>query len=184
MAEPARGADRVNDELEVGYDQEFERRWTIAQGVGLVVMASFLVVCLSGLLGRGPFSHRTASAPDGSLHVDYEPAAREGTPTQVTLRMSNPGDAPEPVGVFVSGKLIEPMGLGRTVPDTESTLVGSKGLVLHFTVAPRQADAKIRLDAMPATAGIVHLQAWTGADTTADLPDRRHRVEWTQVVLP
>ncbi len=184
MAEPVRGADRVNDDLEVGYDQEFERRWNIAQNVGLVVMVLFLLVCLSGLLGRGPFSHRTASAPDGSLRVDYEPAAREGTPTQVTLRMSNPDDAPKPVSVFVSGELAEPLGLGRTVPDTESTMVGSRGLVLRFTVAPRQADAKIRLDAMPASAGIVRLQAWTGADASADQPDRRHRASWTQVVLP
>ncbi len=184
MAEPVRGADRVNDELEVGYDQEFERRWNIAQNVGLVAMVLFLLVCLSGLLGRGPFSHRTANAPDGSLHVDFEPAAREGTPTQVTLRLANPGDAPMPVSVFVSGKMAEPMGLDRTVPDTEATMVGSKGLVLRFVVAPRQADAKIRLDAMPASAGIVRLQAWTGADANADMPDQRHRVHWTQVVLP
>ncbi len=184
MPEPVRGADRVNDELEVGYDQEFERRWNIAQNVGLAVMVLFLLVCVSGLLGRGPLSHRTASAPDGSLRVDFEPIAREGTPTQVTLRLANPDDAPMPVDVFVSGKMAEPMGLGRTVPNTEATMVGSKGLVLRFVVAPRQANAKIRLDAMPATAGIVHLQAWTGADANMDQPDQRHRVHWTQVVLP
>ena len=184
MAEPARGADRVSDYLEVGYDQEFERRWTVAQRVGLVVMGGFLLVCLSGLLGRGPYSHRTANAPDGSLHVDYEPAAREGTPTQITLRLANPGDAPLPVSLFVSGTLVEPLGLAHTVPETTATMVGSKGLVLRFTVAPRQADAKIRLDAMPAAAGIVQSEAWTGADATTDLPDRRHRVRWIQVVLP
>ncbi len=184
MAEPVRGADRVNDDLEVGYDEEFEARWTIAQRIGLVVMVSFLVVCLSGLLGRGPFSHRTATAPDGSMHVDYEPAAREGTPTQITFRMANPGDAPMPVSVFVSGSLVEPLGLGHTVPETTAAMVGSKGLVLRFTLAPQQADAKIRLDAMPASAGIVRSEAWLGADATTDQPDRRHRVHWTQVVLP
>ena len=184
MAEPVRGADRVNDELEVGYDERFERRWNIAQNVALVVMILFLLVCLSGLLGRGPFSHRTASAPDGSLHVDYEPVAREGTPTQVTLRLPNPAETPVQVSVFVSGGLAEPMGLGRTVPNAVSSMVGSRGLVLRFNVAPLQADAKIRLDAMPASAGIVHLQAWTGADGQVDLPDPRHSLHWTQVVLP
>ncbi len=184
MAGPVHGADRVNDELEVGYDQGFEARWTIAQRVGLAVMILFLLVCLSGLLGRGPLSHRTATSQDGSLHVDYEPVAREGTPTQITFRMANPGDAPTPVSLFVSGTLVEPLGLAHTVPETTSTMVGSKGLVLRFTLAPRQADAKIRLDAMPGSAGIVEPEAWLGADTAADPPDRRHEVRWTQVVLP
>ena len=184
MAEPVRGADRVNDELEVGYDESFEQRWNVAQNVGLVVMILFLLVCVSGLLGRGPFSHRTASAPDGSLHVDYEPAAREGTPTQVTLRLPNPGETPAQVNVFVSGNIAEPMGLSRTVPDAVSTMVGTRGMVLRFVVAPLQADAKIRLDTMPASAGVIRLQAWTGADGQVDLPDPRHSVHWTQVVLP
>ena len=162
MAEPVRGADRVNDELEVGYDEMFERRWKVAQDVGLVVMVLFLLVCLSGLLGRGPFSHRTASAPDGSLRVDYEPMAREGTPTQVA----------------------EPMGLGRTVPNAVSTMVGTQGVVLRFVVAPLQGDAKIRLDALPAEVGVVRLQAWTGADGQVDRPDPRHSAHWIQVVLP
>ena len=184
MAEAVRGADRVNDELEVGYDQEFEARWTIAQRIGLAVMVSFLLVCLSGLLGRGPLSHRTATAQDGSMHVDYEPVAREGTPTQITFRMANPGDAPVPVSLFVSGMLIEPLGLAHTVPETTATMVGSQGLVLRFTLARRQADANIRLDAMPASAGIVKPRAWLDADKTVDPPDRRHEVRWTQVVLP
>ncbi len=184
MAEPTRGADRVDDYLEVGYDQEFEERWAVAQAIGLVVMVAFLLVCLSGLLGRGPLSHRTAQAPDGSLHVDYEPVTREGTPTQITLRMANPDDATMPVSLFVSGKMVEPLGLARTVPETTATMVGSKGLVFRFTLAPKQADAKIRMAAMPVAPGIVDCQAWIGADATADQPDRRHRVQWIQVVLP
>lgn len=184
MAEPIRGADRVNDELEVGYDQTFEARWTIAQRIGLAVMVSFLLVCLSGLLGRGPYSHRTATSQDGSLHVDYEPVAREGTPTQITFRLANPGAMPTPVSLFVSGTLVEPLGLGRTVPETTAAMVGSKGLVLRFVLAPQQADAKIRLDTMPASAGLVRPRAWLGADSSADPPDRRHEVRWTQVVLP
>ncbi len=184
MAEPTRGADRVDDYLEVGYDQQFEERWVVAQTIGLVVMVLFLLVCLSGLLGRGPVSHRTAHAPDGSLHVDYEPVAREGTPTQITLRVANPDDAPMPVSLFVSGKMVEPLGLARTVPETTATMVGSKGLVFRFTLAPRQSDAKIRMAAMPVAPGIVDCEAWTGADATADQPDRRHRVQWIQVVLP
>ena len=183
-AEPVRGADRVNDELEVGYDESFEQRWNVAQNVGLVVMVLFLLVCVSGLLGRGPFSHRTVSAPDGSLRVDYEPVAREGTPTQVTLRVPNSAETPEQVSVFLSGSIAEPMGLGRTVPNAVSTMVGTQGVVLRFVVAPLQADAKIRLDALPAEVGVVRLRAWTGADGTVDLPDPRHGAHWTQVVLP
>ena len=43
-------------------------------------------------------------------------------------------------------------------------MVGTQGVVLRFVVAPLQADAKIRLDALPAEVGVVRLRAWTGAD--------------------
>lgn len=46
------GADKVNDELEVGFDEPFESRWSRAEQVGRVVMVLVAAAGLSGLLGR------------------------------------------------------------------------------------------------------------------------------------
>lgn len=70
MQEQTRGAAPVNGDLEVGYDERFERRWYDCQIVALPCMATFLLACLAGLLGGGPYSHRTAASPDATLHAD------------------------------------------------------------------------------------------------------------------
>ena len=184
MAEPLHGADKVNGDLEVGYNEPFEKRWIVAQNIGLVVMILFLVACVAGLLGRGPLSHRTTITSDRSLNVDYEPIAREGTPTQITLRISNPSITPMPVAVFLSGTMIEPLGLARTMPTTDVSMVGSNGVVMRFTIAPLEHNAMIRLSTTPPGPGIVHLRAWTGAELGTASPDPAHIARWTQVVLP
>lgn len=184
MAEPLHGADKVNGDLEVGYDEHFEQRWIVAQNIGLVVMVLFLMACISGFLGRGPFSHRTTVTPDQSLNVDYEPVAREGTPTQITLRVSNASTMPMPVAIFLSGTIIEPLGLARTLPPTDVSMVGSSGVIMRFAIAPLQDNAMIRLSTTPVSPGIVHLRAWTGADAGTVPPDPTHIAHWTQVVLP
>ena len=48
-----RGADAVNDELEVGFDERFEHRWVWAERAGRVVMVLFVGAALFGLLGHG-----------------------------------------------------------------------------------------------------------------------------------
>src|ERR1700712_514997 len=89
------GADRINDELEVGFDHIFEARWLWAERVGRVVMLLFVAAGIGGLLGRGPYSHETTTVPMSDLSVDFEPIARSQTGTQVTLHLQNPGSKSE-----------------------------------------------------------------------------------------
>lgn len=185
MQEQKRGAAPVNGDLEVGYDEKFERRWYSFQLVALLCMVTFLLVCLAGLLGRGPYSHRTAASPDATLRVDYEPVAREGTPTLVTLHAANPADTSLSLRVFVSGEAAEPLGLDHTLPAADAALVGDRGILFRFTLAPHQADAKIRLAAMPGAPGLARLRAWTGGQGDApDPPDDRAVAHWSQLILP
>jgi hypothetical protein len=168
------GADRVNDEFEVGFDQDFERKWYYAELAGRAVMILFVAAALAGLLGRGPLSHRRVYAAGGGLSVDYEPVARHNTPTTVTLHIPNETAAPRPVVVFVGQTMIEPMGLQRTVPLAESSTVNRDGLSLHFVIQPNQPDALIRLELLPTALGVVRLQA---------AADGKH-VAWSVFVAP
>jgi hypothetical protein len=170
---PLRGAAPVNDEFEVGYDAPFERSWRRAELIGQAVMLGFVALALSGLLGRGPFSHDTARTPDGLLSVDYEPVARQDTPTTITLHIAPALERNGVADVQLASTVIEPFGFERAAPIPAATRALADGLTLSFAVQPDQ-ESLVRLAARPAGAGPIHLRAQVGGETLA----------WTQVVLP
>ena len=177
MSDPAsvlHGAELVNDEVEVGFNERFERRWVWVQRVGTAIMVLFTVANLSGALGRGPFSHHTVKSIVGGLTVDYEPVSRAQTPTQVTLHVSNrgPGDRVE---IFLGSISIEPMGLTRITPQPLDTKAVDGGLILSLSVPAGTLDGLVRLQLMPVGPGLFEQEA--------HLVDHQP-VRWTQAVLP
>ncbi len=172
--EPLRGADRVNDELEVGYDEPFERRFHRAELAGRAFLVLVVALALSGLLGRGPFSHETVRTPGGGPSVDYEPVARYDTPTQVTLHL-HPAPGQDTTTVAIDTGFIEPMGLTALQPTPLASVAHDGGLSLTFGVRPGPADTLVRLQLKPSVVGPVSLRA-----TVDDAPP----LEWTQVILP
>ena len=168
------GADRVNEELEVGFDQPFEKKWLRAEQVGRVVMVLFVAASIAGLLGRGPYSHSTQKSADASTAVDFEPVARSQTGTQVTFHINNESGAPS-VNLFIGAKLIEPMGLLHILPQPVSTHAVPGGLLLTVAVPAHTHDAAVRLMLMPVGIGPEYLVAQQeGHDV----------LHWTQFVVP
>ncbi len=172
--QPVQGADRINDELEVGFDAGFERRWVWVQRAGVTFMLAIAIASLFGLLGRGPFSHRTERTAESGLAVDFEPVAREQTPTQVTLHLHNDTESPE-MQVFIGTTTIEPMGLTRILPQPVSTRSVVGGLVVSVAVPPGTTDALLRLILQPGNPGLIQQQA----NLVGQPP-----IRWTQLVLP
>ncbi len=168
------GADRVNSEFEVGYDESFERRWVWAERAGRIVMIVFVAAGLAGLLGRGPFSHRTSTIPGAGLAVDYEPITRVQTDTQITLHVRNESAAPM-VRILVSTQLVEPMGLERILPQPLAEAAEGDGMALTFAMPPGTRDGHIRFMVQPAGIGAVPL--------TAQL-EGHPAVHWSQLALP
>jgi hypothetical protein len=173
-----RGADPVNDELEVGYDEPFELRWFALERAGHLLMLVFVGAALAGLMGHGPFSHRSLAASDGSLRVDYEPVARFGTPTQITLHLSSP---PDPAGarpeaaVHIGTPAVEPLGLQQVIPQPLRTIVEADGMTMIFPVPPGQTDLLVRLQARPTATGPIAVTAHEGSGRP---------LRWTQYILP
>lgn len=168
------GADKVNDELEVGFDEAFERRWSLAERVGRVVMVLVTAAGLAGLLGRGPYSHRTEKIAESDLAVDFEPIARSQTGTQVTIHLNNPTSAPT-VNLFISSNAVEPMGLQRILPQPVITKTVKDGLMLTIAVPPGSIDVDLRLMLMPVGIGSNELSAHLEGHST---------LRWTQLVVP
>ncbi len=172
--ERLRGADPINDELEVGFDEPFEASWLRAERVGRIVMALFIAAGLAGLLGRGPFSHRTEKSPQSALAVDFEPIARANAATQVTFHLDNPTDR-KTMNLFISTNVIEPMGLQRVLPAPVSTKVVQNGIVLTVGVPSGTVDAELRLVMMPSSLGPNQLEARL---------DDHAPIKWTQFIVP
>jgi hypothetical protein len=174
---PIRGAAPINDELEVGYDADFEARWRhielASHGCMLVVVAAALV----GLFGRGPLSHRTHQSDDGRLAVDFEPIARYGTSTQITLHLSPDAQGAGKSGtarVFMNSALIEPMGLQQVIPEPASSAAVAGGTALVFNVPEEKSPVAVRFVVKPNNVGPIRLEARQGGS----------RLGWTQIVLP
>ncbi len=173
-ADQRRGADPVNGELEVGYDQRFERAWAWAEQVGRVVMVCFVGAAMAGLFGRGPFSHRTTTVQGSGLAVDYEPVARVQTGTQVTFHLLADRRSPT-VDLFIGTTLIEPMTLKYILPQPVAERSEGGGLVLTMATPADRVDNTVRLMVQPAGIGVVA--------ETAHLAGHPP-VTWRQLVLP
>lgn len=171
---PLRGASTVNDEFEVGFDERFENRWGRAEVAGKWLLFAVVLLGLSGLLGRGPFSHRSAEAKDGSLTVDYEPVARYGTPTQVTLHL-RPAPGIHTERVLLGTGFVEPMGLQTVLPQPVTEAADQGGLALTIQMEPGPTDTLVRLGLKPTEVGPVPLEAHL---------DGAVPLRWSQFVLP
>jgi hypothetical protein len=173
-----RGADAINDgDLEVGFDERFERSWGRAEVVGRVVMAIIVAAGLAGLMGRGPFSHRTSATPSGALAVDREPVVHYGTGTQVTLHIDPakvPADAAGEWVVHLNNVFVEPMGKQRVTPQPIHEMADGSGIALTFRLDPAQHDDLVRIMLQPTEVGPQHLVARVGSA----------QLDWEQWVLP
>jgi hypothetical protein len=169
----------VNNEVQVGYDRSFETRWRHAELVGRVVMLLVVAAAMLGLLGRGPYSHHSMTSPGKGLVVDFEPVARSGTSTQVTLHLY-PSSCDRDASVWINGHFVEPFGLSDFAPRPVRSEPRPDGMVLHFPLLKGECrDTMIRLFAKPTGTGPVQLQARLLNDS-----DRDDGITWTQVVLP
>ncbi len=137
-------------------------------------MVLFAAAGLAGLLGRGPFSHRTESSPGTGLSVDFEPIARAQTGTQITLHLDNLSPDPT-VSVFVGTNIVEPMGLQRILPEPVVVKEVADGMILTIAIPPDTRGAEVRFMVQPVSLGPNELIARLEGH-----PPQR----WTQFVVP
>ena len=127
---------------------------------------------------------RSATAPikrPTGLAIDFEPLARWGTTTQLTVHLSSPkgGTADQfsavQARVFVSNEIVEPLGLQQVVPQPNATEAIGGGAVYNFAIPPGRNSAMVRFLLKPSTVGLV----------TAEVREvDGESLFWTQMVLP
>ena len=152
---------KINDEIAVGEDLEFQRRWWKFEKTIWVLFGAILIADLAGIFGRGPVAH--AEVRNSSMALKYERIERAGTPAILQVQFA-PGVAQGgKVKLFVSGGLVKELGNQRVVPAPESSAVGGGGIT--YTFAAGDGPAEVEFALQPAKMGVYYftLQA-PGAD--------------------
>ena len=143
---------KVDEEVAVGENLDFQRRWWRFErwiwGLFLIVILCDLV----GLFGHGWLAKASASAPDGSLTVEYERVERANTPSMMTLRFGPGAIRGGQVQVYVSDSVVEDLGAQRIAPQPARSTVGGNGTTYLFPATASPAAVRIQLQ--PALPGL------------------------------
>jgi len=143
---------KIDNELAVGEDLDFQRRWWRFEKV---VWGAFLVIIicdLVGLFGRGWLARAEVSTPDKAFSVEYEWIERANTSSTMTLRFGTAAIRDGKVDVYVSDSVVQDLGAEQIMPQPLMSVVGQGGNVYRFPANGGTASVRIKLQ--PVTPGI------------------------------
>ena len=144
------GISRVGD-VEVGFNEDWERRWWRIERGGWMVLALFVLLGMSGVFGRGPLSKATAGEAGGPLRVEYERMARNHTPTVITAYLRPMGAGEQTV--WLSRDLLDGMPISRVVPQPASASATADGQLYAFRLPAGSDSAKVEFYVEPGRVG-------------------------------
>jgi hypothetical protein len=147
---------KVNDEIAVGSDLKFQRRWWRFEKVVWTFFTLILILNLAGVFGRGPVAKARKRLPDGSMDIKYERIERYGTPSILEIRFGPDASRDGKVQVWASESLVKALGTERVIPQPLTTFIGNGGLL--YTFAANRIPGSIEFDLQPAKVGSTDLR--------------------------
>jgi hypothetical protein len=142
---------RVNQEVAVGEDLEFQRAWWRFERGIWIFFVLIIIADLAGAFGRGPLAHASMRAPGDSMNVQYERVERTGTPSMMTVTLGAGAVHDGVARLFISDSVVSGLGAQRIVPQPSSTVIGKDGLTYSFPMS--SFGGVIRLELQPSSAG-------------------------------
>jgi hypothetical protein len=150
---------KIDGELAVGEDLNFQRRWWRFERAVWVFFVAVIALDLAGAFGRGPLANAAASSSDHSIDATYERIERVGTPSLMTIRIKQSPSSQPYVELFVSDTAVSGLGLQRVIPAPQTTSLGGGGLTYRFPIGP--LPAVVRLEFEPVSAGFYQVAVGT-----------------------
>lgn len=158
---------KINEELAVGSDLEFQRRWESLERIVWIFLAIFLVLSLVGVFGRGPWAKQTAKAADGSMEVEYERVERFSTPSVLTVKINPESIQDEQVQLWASESLVKPLGNQRVIPEPDDSEIGNGGVLYTFPAFKSPGSVEFQLQ--PSKLGTTELKLRIPGHSELDL---------------
>jgi hypothetical protein len=143
---------RVDNEVAVGEDLDFQRKWWRFENGAWVVFTLIIFLDLIGVFGRGPVAkaeHRTA---DGSIDLKYERIERTDSPSIMTIDFGPSAIRDGEIKLYISNSLVKALGTQRVIPAPKDSVVGNGGITYTFPASKPPASVDLALQ--PAGPGI------------------------------
>jgi hypothetical protein len=143
---------KINNELAVGSDLEFQRRWWRWENRIWVLFAMIVVADVLGCFGRGPVAKAHARTSDGTMDITYERIERFSTPSILTVKFGPNAYREGKVQLWVSDSLVVELGNQRIVPQPDTSTLDGHGILYTFASAPHPDTIQFALQ--PTSPGI------------------------------
>jgi hypothetical protein len=143
---------RVNNEVAVGEDLDFQRKWWRFENFIWMLFTVIIVLDLAGLFGRGPIAKAERRSADGTIDVKYERIERTDSPSMLEIHFAQSAINDGKINIYVSESLVKELGAQRVIPAPRESAVGYGGLT--YTFAATRAPATVSLALEPAGPGI------------------------------
>jgi hypothetical protein len=143
---------KVNDEVAVGEDLDFQRKWWRFENAAWVFFTLIIILDLGGLFGRGPIAKAERRTADGTLDVKYERIERTDSPSILSISFGQPAIQGGKIRLYVSNSLVKPLGTQRVIPAPQETILGDGGLT--YTFPATKPPASVDLALQPSGPGI------------------------------
>lgn len=127
---------KVNDEIAVGADLDFQRRWWRFETAVWLLFTAILILDLIGLFGRGPLAKAHVETADHSVRITYERIERFSTPSTLTVHFDPSSVHDGKTQIWVSDSVVKELGNQRVVPEPLSAALDHDGVLYTFAAAP------------------------------------------------
>lgn len=146
---------KVNDEIAVGADLEFQRKWWKFESAIWVLFTILVIMDLLGCFGRGYLAKAQAKTSDGSLDVHYERVERFSTPSVMTIQFGQSAIHDGNLQLWISESLVKKLGAQRVVPQPASSTLDHGGILYTFPATAIPASVEFAMQ--PAGVGLSDL---------------------------
>jgi hypothetical protein len=137
---------KVNDEISVGEDLQFQRKWWIFERAVWIFFSFILALDIAGVFGRGPAANAEAITPDGSMHLKYERIERYGTPSLLVIRFSKSAVHDGKIQLWTSDSLVKELGNQRILPQPAESKLQDAGVLYTFPSAEGSNSVEFALE--------------------------------------
>ena len=144
------------DDIAVGSDLEFQRKWWRFTHVMWIVFAGIVIADLLGCFGRGPLANAHLRTKDGTMDLKYERIERFSTPSILRIQFGPNAIHDGKIQLWVGESLVKSLGNQRVVPQPTSSVIGQDGILYTFSATTIPASVEFALE--PTAAGIYDLR--------------------------
>jgi hypothetical protein len=146
---------KVNNELAVGDDLDFQRRWWRFERVVWLIFLLIVVADLLGCFGRGWLAHAETRTADNSAAIQYERVERFSTPSILSVSFAPNAVRAGHIQLWMSESLLKPLGNQRIIPQPLASVLDKGGILYTFDAAARPSSVEFAME--PAKPGIFPL---------------------------